>query len=252
MNRFVVLFAIGLLAQTAQSQNNSSAQPEPDTSQMSLAERAAAARKATQAAHAQASTNPNTPSPNTAPPNTPPPLTPEQRGSVRGNQYINDFLHFRIDLGNEWEPLGAERVAASTAAARKYFDPGNGSSFRVLWIGDSSGRTIILSIVALPPDLPTDIDELAVGFKRIARAQLARANDLQDASEPMLLGNANHKFSAFRLSGNVQNKQIVQSVQLTRSNGFLLLFTVTGRSDEEVTRAVRFLNSSLAWPGAPQ
>ncbi len=210
---------------------------------MSLAERAAAARKATQMAHGQAPTNPNAP----------PPLTPEQRGSVRGNQYINDFLHFRIDLGHEWEPLGAERVAASAEAARKYFDAGNGgSSFRVLWIGDSSGRTIVMSIVALPPDLPTDIDELAAGFKKIARAQLARTNNLQDASEPMLLGSPNHKFSAFRLSGNVQDKQIVQSVQLTRSNGFLLLFTVTGRSDEEVTQAVRFLNSSLAWSGAPQ
>jgi hypothetical protein len=243
MNRFVVLFAISLLAQTAQSQNNSSPQPEPDTSQMSLAERAAAARKATQMAHAQAPANPNAP----------PPLTPEQRGSVRGNQYINDFLHFRIDLGNDWEPLGAERVAASVEAARKYFDPGSGgSSFRVLWIGDSSGRTIILSIVALPPELPTDIDELATGFKKLARAQLARTNDLQETSEPVLLGNPNHKFSAFRLSANVQDKQIVQSVQLTRSNGFLLLFTVTGQSDEEVTRAVRFLNSSLAWSGAPQ
>src|SRR5262249_12730967 len=104
-----VTLAVALLASTAQAQVNSS-QPPTDPSQMSLAERAAAARKAAaeRAGHA-AAPRPDAP---------PPPLTAEQRGSVQGNQYVNDFLHFRIDLG-EWEPLTAERVATSEAMARK-------------------------------------------------------------------------------------------------------------------------------------
>src|SRR5215471_21051578 len=89
------------------------AQPQTptDPSQMSLAERAAAARKAA-AEKAARSGVPR--------PDGPPPLTPEQRGSIQRNTYVNNFFHFQIDLGAQWEPLDADRTSISLATAHRY------------------------------------------------------------------------------------------------------------------------------------
>lgn len=236
-----VALAVALLAPKAQAQMNS-AQPPTDPSQMSLAERAAAARKAAaerKAGHAEASR-----------PDAPPPLTPEQRGSVQGNQYVNDFLQFRIDLG-EWEPLTADRVATSEAMARKYVDPKASSSpYRVLWVGDRAGRNVSLSIIALPPDAPREVDQLAAGMKKVAFAQLANIPDLHDYKETALLGDSAHKFAAFRVAGTVKDVQIVQSEQVGLVNGFLLLFTLTGRSDQDVSEALQSFKTSFVFTAA--
>src|SRR5262249_43346635 len=178
----------------------------------------------------------------------PPPLTAEQRGSVQGNQYVNDFLHFRIDLG-EWEPLTAERVATSEAMARKYVDPKASSSspYRVLWVGDHAGRNVSLSIIALPPDAPRDLDQLAAGLKKVAFAQLANIPDVHDYKETAILGDATHKFAAFRVAGTVRDITIVQSEQIALVNGFLLSFTLTGRSDQDVSEALQSFKTSFVF-----
>jgi hypothetical protein len=88
--------------QAAQPQGNSGTQSAADPSQMSLAERAAAARKA---AAARANRG------ETSHPDGPPPLTAEQRGTVRGNAYINNLLHFRIAL-TQWQPQRRHRPPA--------------------------------------------------------------------------------------------------------------------------------------------
>jgi hypothetical protein len=231
-----------LLALAAHAQTNSSPQPPASPQEMSLAERAAAARKATpQRNHGTEASNPDAP----------PPPTLEQRGSIQGSRYVNDFLHFQIELANRWQPLSAGRMALDEVVAQKYLNPERGaSSYRVLWMGDSAGRNVVLSIVALPPDAPTDLDQLAAAMKKVAFAQLARAQDLRESREQVLLGDSAHGFAAFRLTGTVQDTRIVQSAQLTLSNGFLLLFTITGRSDQDVSDAVRSLKSSLTWTAA--
>ncbi len=234
----VFTLAFVLMGQAAQPQTDSAAPPANDPSQMSLADRARAAR----AAAALKAGRAQSPSPDA-----PPPLTPEQRGTVRGNEYINDLLHFRINLA-EWSPLNDDRVSLSETMARKYVDPDQRPSpYRVLWVGDRAGRTMILSIVAVPPDAPRDLDQLAAGMKRVAVAQLARAKDVQEHNEPLLLGDPAHKFAAFRVSSTFRDMQIVQSEQLTLSNGFLLGFVITGRSDQDVSDALRSLKASLAW-----
>src|SRR5262245_22891161 len=99
--------------QAAQPQVNSGAQAATDPAQMSLAERAAAARKAAaeRANHG-----------NTSRPDGPPPLTPEQRGTVRGNAYVNDALHFRISL-TEWQPLTEERMNRAEDTGHQLVNP---------------------------------------------------------------------------------------------------------------------------------
>jgi len=135
-----VMVTMALLGQATQTPSNATQQPQTDPSQMSLSERAAAARKA-RAADASPSDRPQ--------------LTPEQRGSVRGTKYLNDFFHFQIDLANQWEPLSAERIAASRAKVRELeAETGvhSSSAGTVLEMEDSLGRNVILTILPMPSE----------------------------------------------------------------------------------------------------
>jgi hypothetical protein len=234
--------ALVLGGQTAQPQADSGTQSATDPSQMSLAERAAAARKAAaERAHHSESARPDGP----------PQLTPEQRGTVRGNAYVNDALHFRIAL-NEWQPLSDERMARAEDAGHQLVNP-NGqiaSPYRVLWVGDNAGRNIALSIVPMPPEAPKDLKQLNERMKKIAVSQLAMATDVSESEEPFLLGDATHRFAGFRVTSNIQGRQLVQSGQEILINGLLMSFTVTGDSDQDVSDALRSLKTGLAWTKA--
>ncbi|HEY2499273.1 MAG TPA: hypothetical protein VGK24_19610 [Candidatus Angelobacter sp.] len=228
-----------LSGQAAQPQVNSGTQQTTDPSQMSLAERAAVARKATAARtnHGEASH-----------PDGPPPLTPEQRGTVRNNAYVNDALHFRITL-NQWQPLTAERMARDEDTGRRFVNPEGqvSSPYRVLWVGDNGGQNIALSVVPMPPEAPKDLRQLNESMKKVTIRQLALATDLTESEEPFLLGDATHPFAGFRATSTIHGQHLVQSVQLTLVNGLLMSFTVTGDSDQGVSDALRFLKAALAW-----
>jgi hypothetical protein len=209
---------------------------------MSLAERAAAARKATaaRANHGE-----------TSHPDGPPPLTPEQRGTVRGNAYVNDALHVRITL-TEWQPLTAERMARDEDTAHRYVNPDEQTSspYRVLWVGDSGGRNVALSVVPVPPETPKDLKQLNERMKKIAIRQLAMATELTESEEPFLLGDATHPFAGFRVTSTIHGKHLVQSGQEALVNGLLMSFTVTGDSDQDVSDALRSVKAALAWTKA--
>jgi hypothetical protein len=229
--RFLVV-TMALLGQATQTPSNAPQQPAVDPSQMSVAERAAAARKA-RAADASSSDIPQ--------------LTPQQHGSVRGSQYVNDFFHFRIDLANQWEPLGIERIAASRAKIREL---GLSSSRGIaLEMEDSLGRNVILNILPIPPDAPANAaEDLAAAAKKLIFQQLTSA---KDANEQVFLGDAGHKFAGFRYAFTLQGVSLVQSKQLIFSHGFVLVFTVTGRSEPDVSDTLRKLNSRMTWTAAP-
>jgi hypothetical protein len=227
-----IALVLALLAQSTPSS-------PVEAPQMSLAERAAAARKAAvEKSHATSKEA-----------DAPPALSREQRGEVRGSKYINDFLHFQIDLSNQWEPLNEERVARDEAIARRYINPDERSSpYRVLWIGDKAGRNVALSLVAAQGDLATsDLNEVMLKFKKASRIQLARVENLVEGTEPVLLGDPGHKFRGFRFNYTVQGRQIVQSGQVTKKNGLLMLFAVTGSSHEDVREALLSLNARMVW-----
>ncbi len=61
------------------------------------------------------------------------------------------------------------------------------------------------------------------------------------------MGDAAHKFAAFRYVFTLQGVQLVQSKQLIYINGFGLVFTVTGSSQQDVSDTLRKLNSRLTW-----
>jgi len=240
MNHLLAL-VFALLLQSQSPQPNTAPQPSSTPPQeMSLAERAAAARKAAARHHATDTDGP-------------PALTPEQKGTVRDGEYVNDLLQLRLNFSPEWQPFSDDRMARDEAIGRLYIDSSSRSSpYRVLWIGDNRGRNVSLSVVPVPPDLPSQLDEVASKFKQVSRQQLARVENLAEETEPVLMGDAQHKFAAFRFKFNVQDHNIVQSAQLTRTRGMLVLFTVTGSSDLDVTDALQSLKSKLTWaPLAP-
>jgi hypothetical protein len=229
-----------LSGQVAQPQANSGTQSDP--SQMSLAERAAAARKATAARTSHGETSQT---------DGPPPLTPEQRGTIRGNAYVNDALHLRITLA-QWQPLTEERMARDEDTARRLVNPDQQASspYRVLWAGDNAGRNVALSVVPMPPEAPKDLKQLNESMKKIAIRQLATATELTESEEPLLLGDAMHPFAGFRVISTIHGKQLVQSGQLTLVNGLLMTVTVTGNSDQDVSDALRSLKAALTWTKA--
>lgn len=234
--------ALVLGGQASQPQANAGTQSATDPSQMSLAERAAAARKASaERAHHSESSRPDGP----------PPLTPEQRGTVRGNAYVNEALHFQIALTN-WQPLTEERMARDEDTARRLVNPDQQTSspYRVLWVGDNAGRNIALSIVPVPPEAPKDLKQLNENMKKIAIRQLALATEVNEGEEPFLLGDATHRFAGFRVTSTIQGRRLVQSGQETLVNGLLMSFTVTGDSDQDVSDALRSLKTALSWTKA--
>jgi hypothetical protein len=237
-----LVFGLALLGQAAQPQFNSAAQPQADSGQMSLAERAAAARK-TAAERANRSESSGSGGVQ--------PLTPEQRGSIRSTQYVNVFFHFRIALG-EWEPLSAESIAYGRAMASRWVAD-RGSSNRVLQLGDHAGRRLTLTLVPLRAHTSLQADDLGPGSKQIVLDQLALAKDLtnvKDYKEPVPWGDAAHRFAAFRVACNRGDTLIVQSTQLTIANDFVLLFSITGDSDQQVSDALRSVKAALAWTKA--
>jgi len=237
----VLVLAIALIAQSQQPNANAPA-VSTETQPMSLAERAAAARKAAAERNHSAGQKDT---------DGPPELTSEQRGAVRGTQYVNDILHCKLDLADEWKQLGAERVARDEETARRFVNPDQRPSpYRVLWIGDSGGRNVAISVVPVSPTIPSDLGEVAEKLKQVSRVQLVKAENLVDETEPILLGDVKHKFAAFRLKYAIQGTPIVQSGQVTRSNGLLMMLTVTGSSDQDVAEALRSLNSRLSWSEA--
>lgn len=239
----VFTLAVALLVQTAQPPAESAQQTPSDPSQMSLAERAAAARKvASENAHRSA---PGDTQIRPAP-------TVEQRGSIRGSQYVNDFLHFRIELGG-WEPLSADRIASSKALARRWVPEEDDSPNRVLWVGDGADLTLSLTLLPLKQHTTLVADDLGPGTKKLVLDQMARAKDMtnvKDYNEPVPWGDPAHRFAAFRVSCTLHGSMRVQSTQLTIVNDFLLLFSVTGGSDQEVSDALRSFKAGLVWTAA--
>jgi hypothetical protein len=232
----LLALAIALLAQLPQQNVQSS---QGDAPPMTLAERAAAARKAAAERSHKADANDT---------DGPPALTAEQRGAVRGTQYVNDALRCKIDLSSQWQELSAERMARSEATARKFVNPDEQASpYRVLWIGDAQGRNVAISVVPVSPTMPAELGEISNKLKQIARAQLAKAENLVEDNEPAVLGDPKHKFAAFRLKYTIQGAPLVQSGQVTRRNGLLMLYTATGNSDQDVTEALQSLRTKLSW-----
>jgi hypothetical protein len=238
MLKIVLACAFVLDGQAAQAQAGSAAQTTTDPSQMSLAERAAAARKAKTASAARSEDSHS---------DGPSLLTPEQRGAIQGSSYVNNILELRIALG-QWQPLTADRAARSEETARLLVNPDERPSpFRVLWIGDNAGRNIAVAVVPIPANETRDLRQMNEAMKKIAVAQLARATDISQSDEPFLLSDATHTFAGFRTISTIQGKHLVQAMQMARIKGFLVSFTITGDSDSAVTEALRSLKTTMTW-----
>ena len=198
---------------------------------MSLAERAAAIRKTRQTRQSPAS----------------PLLTPEQRGAIQEGKYSNAFFHFEITQPHQWTFYGAGQMNASEAVGRAALNlPSglSGSPSRVWGMGGGAGRNVMMSIVPMPADAPADLNQLAAALKKFTFSQLPSA---QGSEEKVLLGDAAHTFAAFRYAFSVNGVPLVQSVQLARANGFLIVLTTTARSDEDVSDALRTLSANFSW-----
>lgn len=229
-----------LLVQAAQPQTNPAGPPNGEPSQMSIAERAALARKAS-AERAKQSNASGVPAPS--------PVTQEQHGAIRENEYDNDFFHFRIRLDG-WQPLSADRIAAGRVMASRW-EPGDDTSpYRVLRMADRNDRILSLTLIPLRQHSSLVVDDLAPGTRKIVLEKIATAQDLTDVKdydEGVIWGNPLHRFAGFRVACKLGNSLRVQSTQLTIVNDFLLIFSVTGDSDQDVSDALRSLKTGFVW-----
>jgi hypothetical protein len=237
--------AVGMLLQAAQPQMNAAQPSNNDPSQMSLAEKAALAHKASaeRAKQSGASGTPAIPA-----------VTPEQRGAILGSEYVNDFFHFRIQL-DKWQPLSVDRVAVSRAMASRWEPRDDDRPYEVLEMVDRNDRILSLTLIPLSQHSSLAVDDLAPGARKIVLEKIAKAQDLtdiKDYEEVVIWGNSLHRFAAFRVAARLGDSLRVQSTQLTIMNDFLLVFSVTGDSDQDVSEALRSLKTALTWPQAGQ
>ena len=201
---------------------------QTDNSQMSLAERAAAATKKKDAGVQ---------------------LTLEQRGAVVKGKYVNDVLQFEVTPPKGWEIYSEGHMNTSETLGKMYLNihsAVHGSSHRVLGLGDGTGQNIYISIQPIPADAPEgqDVDKIVSTARKRVHQEIPSG---RDAQETLLLGDASHKFAAFRYTYLVQGRPIVQSLQLTVINGFALSFTMTGHTDADLSSVVRLLLQNLTW-----
>ena len=149
--------------------------------------------------------------------------------------------------------MSADTIAASKALARRWLPEEDDSPNRVLSVGDGADLTLSLTLVPLNPHTSLEADDLGPGTKKIVLDQMASAKDLinvKDYKEPVPWGDPGHRFAAFRVSCTLHGSMRVQSTQLTIVNDFVLLFSVTGSSDQEVSDALRWFKAGMAWTAA--
>ncbi len=173
-------------------------------------------------------------------------LTPEQRGKVFNGKYVNDFFHFEIAPPQQWELYGAGRMNVSEAIGRErlHLQAGlRGAGSRLFGMGDSLANTVV-SAAQLRPDSLGTPELLAANLKRVILPQVPSPKELP---EPVLLGDATHHFAAFRYSYFLNGAPIVQSVQLTTINGFVMTFSTTASTEQDITTALRSIQAKLVW-----
>lgn len=149
--------------------------------------------------------------------------------------------------------MSADRIASSRALARRWVPEEDDSPNDVLRVGDGADLTLSLTLLPLKQHTTLVADDLGPGTKKLVLDQMARAKDMtnvKDYKEPVPWGDPAHRFAAFRVSCTLHGSMRVQSTQLTIVNDFLLLFSITGGSDQEVSDALRSLKAGLAWTAA--
>ncbi|HYL94073.1 MAG TPA: hypothetical protein VEW69_13055 [Alphaproteobacteria bacterium] len=208
--------------------SQAAAQAQTDTSQMSLAERAAASRKG--------------PAPTTNDFE----LTPAQRGSVRQDKYVNDFFHFELTKPEGWEIYSQGRMNVNEAVGRAYLDQkaGFSSAGRVLGLGDGTGQSIYVSIIRVPAGEPTDVAEIGAKMKKVIHSHLPMAKDLKETVD---LSSPQHPFAGLRYMLKINDTELFQNLQWTICDGNLITFTTTGSSEQNLANLLQLLGKHISW-----
>jgi hypothetical protein len=178
-------------------------------------------------------------------------LTPEQRGKVLNGKYTNDFFQFEIVPPPQWELYSAGRMNVSEAIGRDrlHLEAGlKGAGSRLFGMGDGGANTVV-GAAPLQPDSLRTPELLAANLKRIILPKVPSPKELP---EPVLLGDATHHFAAFRYSYLMNGTPIVQSVEVTVINGFVLTFSTTTSTEQDMSTALRSIQSRLVWKSAIQ
>ncbi len=176
-------------------------------------------------------------------------LTPEQRGRISNGKYVNDFFHFEIVPPPQWDLYSAGRMNVFEAIGRDrlHLQAGlKGAGSRLFGMGDGSVNTIV-GAAPIPPGRSPTPEMLAENLKRIILPQVPSPKELP---ETVLLGDAAHPFAAFRYSYLLNGEAIVQSVEITTVNGFVMTFSTTASTEQALTVALQSIQSRLVWKPA--
>lgn len=168
-------------------------------------------------------------------------------GRIVNRDYINDQLGFKFTHIDGWEAVSRGQINVNQAIGRTALGVGGrvSSQDQEFMFHDGNGQSIVLTIALVPPgaDRSHFGEEIRKGFKLI----LPKA-ELSD--EPATLGDAQHRFQAFRVTYEAMGTTIYQSSHAMILGNELVHFVITGRSPEALTNTIKQAQKHLVWKPA--
>ena len=146
-------------------------------------------------------------------------------GRTVAGDYQNGALGFQLRHIPGWTSMSRGMMNVDEAMGREALglqaglDP---SSNRVFGMHNEDGDNVMVAIVALPAGTNVDPVAIKLGMVQIAKSQLPNA---KIADESILLGDSTHRFTGFRLTHDIANREIFQSMQILPLNGYALSIT---------------------------
>jgi hypothetical protein len=171
-------------------------------------------------------------------------LDPDAVGQVVNGDYRNEHLGVMIKKLPNWQSMSRGEMNVTEGAARATAGVKGAiqSQSRVYGMQDLQGSTLVASIIPVPPGV--DTSQIKAKLKAAIAAQLPNP---QFSDEPVVLGDENHQFIAFRVSYELYGKQLYQSQQAIVQGDHLLALTLTTPTQEGLGTLWQSMKTNLIW-----
>lgn len=174
------------------------------------------------------------------------PLQAAVKGAVINNDYVNEYFGFTIRPFAGWESMGPGQMNVNEAIGRDAMGLSAGidgsASGRVFGMHDLRGTSVIVTVRPIPTG--ADVSNLGA---RMREAVTKEIPTLKCADESTTIGDAAHKFVAFRCTNTIADRVFYQDQQAVVARNHVIALTLTAPTEERLNALMRQLKTSLVW-----
>ena len=173
-------------------------------------------------------------------------LTPEEAGRVLNGIYTNQVLGLEVKPIQDWAILGRGEMNVNEAFGREAMGlrlGGGSNKHRVFGMHDGRGSNTSMVIIPIPPEIK-NMEDLDVKLIEYAKRDLPNP---KVTKETVLLSSGPHVFTGFRVEYALQGRTIYQSVESTIFKDYLVSFTTTSTSPQNLSATLASLKKVITW-----